>query len=331
METDMIPALDTDAQTRVTAWHKSLTGKISITLLTNRRTESSAFSALAGQLTGLAPNLEIKQEKKETGLPGFVLASNILFHAFPMEKELPVFLNGLLQISTPQTAPPNTPNNAPGRIDIPVRLRLYIALACPHCPGMVEKLIPLALQNPNIFLEIIDGSLFPDIAQKDNVMAAPCLIWDDNLRWTGDVHSDEIIEMITQKDPSQLSPATLQTVLEQGDAAWITRQMIEKQAIFDGFTALLLHDTWSVRLGAMVVVEELAQEDAGLAKTLTLPLISAFDNSDIPVQGDILYALGESGDRETLAWIRKQLFRFSHPDLKDAAEDAIDTLAGKHE
>jgi len=157
----------------------------------------------------------------------------------------------------------------------------------------------------------------------------PCLILDDDFRWTGKVSAEEIVTMITSRDPSQLSARTLKTILEQGDAAWITRQMIKKKKIFDGFITLLVHDTWSVRLGALVVVEELVETDPGLAASLCPLLISLFDTKDIPIQGDILYALGEAGDTQTQRWLEKKQPELVHQDLVDAATEALDSLKSK--
>ncbi len=330
-----MPVFDTASQHRIETWNQILKEKISIKLVTTNHPEDIQFATIADQLTSHAPNLTITSEQREKGLPGFVIAENIFFNAFPLEKELPAFLSTLSLLAHKYI---NLPGQLPtdqllidlGKINIPVRLKLYIALQCPHCPGMVNTLVPLALENPNVILEIIDGSLFRDMAQKDNIMAAPCLILDDGFRWTGSVSAEEILKMCIHRDPSQLSAATLQTILEQGDASWITQQMIQADEIFDGFISLFLHETWSVRLGAMVIVEELAESAPPLANRLCSPLMSAYKTKDVPIRGDILYALGEAGPPETMDWIKTQLISLEHPDLVDAANEALETLEERH-
>jgi hypothetical protein len=55
--------------------------------------------------------------------------------------------------------------------------------------------------------------------------------------------------------------------------------------------------------------------------------MKAFDDvSDISIQGDILYALGEVGDQATRAWIEKKVSDLTHPDLKDAAQEALSAI-----
>jgi cell division septation protein DedD len=96
--------------------------------------------------------------------------------------------------------------------------------------------------------------------------------------------------------------------------------------LFKGFAGLLFHDTWSVRLGAMVVVETLAEEAPALCTDLEKILIDAFSSKDVPVQGDILYALGEIGTPDTRDWIAAHQAALAHEDLKDAAQDAIQSI-----
>jgi hypothetical protein len=143
------------------------------------------------------------------------------------------------------------------------------------------------------------------------------------------VAAEEVLSMITQRDVSQLGAKTLKTILEQGDANWISQEMIQAGTIFLGFVPLLLYDTWSVRLGAMVVVESLAEKKQELALKLCSPLIQAFDHSDIPVQGDILYALGETGNLETKRWVEKRIRNLENEDLKEAVQDAIDSITSR--
>ncbi len=340
-----MPIFDHRAESLIRDWDQNHTNQVNtksckseptrIKLITTQHSESNQFSAIAQKLAQMSSSLVIDSEKGENDLPGLLLNENIMYSAFPLDRELEPFLEALEQLNgKPLQASTHTLSKATrkalGTIDVQVTLKLYIALQCPHCPEVVRTLIPMALHCSNISLHIIDGSLFPKTAQKDSVMSAPCLILDDDFRWTGKVSADEIVNTIKNRDPSQLSMDTLKTVLEQGDASWITKKMIKKQSIFDAFIKLMLHETWSVRLGAMVIVEELAESDPKLASQLCPILISKFDENDITIQGDILYALGESGTKETRDWIRQKLSQLDHQDLIDTAEEAMEILESKY-
>jgi hypothetical protein len=330
-----MPIFDPQSKALIQNWDQTIEKQIKIKLITTDHAEDNQFVNFIDQLANMTSHLVIESKKGEKNLPGFLLKENITYSALPLGKELEPFLEALSQINGKHNMLSIPPLSKPIRqtldkIDIPVRLKLYIALECPHCPNVVRTVIPLALNCSNINLHIIDGSLFPETAQKDIVMSAPCLILDDDFRWTGSVPAQEIVKMITSRDPSQLSAETLKTILEQGDASWIAQQMIKKKKIFDGFIKLLLNETWSVRLGAMVIVEELVETEPDLAALLCPSLIDLFDGKEIPIQGDILYALGEAGDRKTEEWIKKKLPRLVRQDLIDAATEALESLKSKN-
>ncbi|MCK5835904.1 MAG: thioredoxin family protein [Desulfobacula sp.] len=330
-----MPIFDATSKTVILNWDQTMKSPIKIKRIDTDHAENNQFINFTNQIQNTTSHLIIDSEKQKKDLPGFLIKENIFYSALPLEKELDPFLEILSQINSRQSAVTESAlsdslRQLLDRLDIPVHLTLYIALQCPHCPAVVRTVIPLALYCSNIHLHIIDGSLFPETAQKDAVMSAPCLILEDDFRWTGSVSADEIVKMITSRDPAHLSTGTLKTILEQGDADWIARQMIEKNDIFDAFINLLLHETWSVRLGAMVVVEMLAETNPELAARICPLLIHQFHGKDIPIQGDILYALGEAGDRETMEWIQNKRIEFDHTDLIDAAEEALETLTSKN-
>ncbi len=308
---------------KICAWAEKQTHTQKLFLSRTSHPEQADFDAFARELVRLAPCLKIQSSAQKTALPAIFIADNILLSALPLEKELAPFLEALTYLAGPLPPLADHIQDKLNLLDHPCRLMLFIALQCPHCPDMVRTLIPLAAHAKKNFLHIIDGSLFPEAARKHKVLSAPCLILNQDFRWTGQTSQKEILDMMIQPDPSQLGPDTLKNILEQGDARWICQQMIQAGHVFDGFAALLLHSTWSVRLGAMVAVEILAEEAPDLAAQLSPLLIQAFGDQEVPVQGDILYMLGEVGTRETKAWIQKILPGLVHPDLKEAARDAL--------
>jgi len=314
--------MDNATKERIKSW--APLGRPILDIAETKHPEQKRFETFARQWQEISDSISWKTGSQPAALPGFFLKDNILYSALPLERELSPFLNGLDSLDKPY--PDDGLLKALNNIEAPCRMTLYIALQCPHCPGMVERLLPLAAACENIHLHIIDGSLFPEKAQADKVMSAPCLILNDDTRWTGAVAEEEILDMILNKESMALDTKALKTILEDGRAEWITGRMLSSNQLFKGFSGLLLHETWSVRLGAMVVVEGLAEQAPDLCAQLEKILIETFSTRDVPVQGDILYALGEIGTPDTRAWITAQREILYHEDLKDAAEDAIQSI-----
>ncbi len=319
--------MDNTTKERIRAW--TPLGRPALSIADTEHPEQKRFEAFARQWQEISASISWIDSRQPADLPGFFLKNNILYSALPLEHELSPFLKSLDALGKPE--PADGIQKILNHIEVPCRLTLYIALQCPHCPGMVERLIPLAGACEKIHLHIIDGSLFPEKARKDKVMSAPCLILDDDTRWTGAVAEEEIVDMIVNKESMDLDTMALKTILEDGRAKWITEQMLGSNRLFKGFSGLLLHETWSVRLGAMVVVEALAEKAPALCADLEKILIGAFSSQDVPVQGDILYALGEIGTPATRDWIAAQKETLSHTDLKDAADEAIQSIKDRFE
>ncbi len=272
----------------------------------------------------------IDSKEDEAKLPGIKLLDNIIFSSVPLEMELPPFLETLSWINNeikPELSEKVQANL--NRIEIPVSLKLYVAQQCPHCPDVVRTVIPLALACPYIFVTIVDGTIFTDEAGRDNVMSAPCLILDQDFRWTGAVSPEEITGMIADRDPSKLSTHSLKMILEDGKADWISDKIKEYGKMFPGFIGLVTHEIWSVRLGAMVVLEELAESAPELALSIVPELLERFHDFDLTVQGDILYALGEAGDLKVKADIRELMKKIHNSELHEAAQEAVESIESR--
>ncbi|SLM28809.1 putative HAD family hydrolase [Desulfamplus magnetovallimortis] len=314
--------LDNNEKNEITQWaasnHKN---RLKITLATPEHEQTPFFEAFCNALEEASPDIDIKINKDSNlKLPAIILNENITFHAVPRGK----IFSSFIAPPSPSFSPRTIENI--NKIEIPVELKLYIANMCPHCPGVVSTILPLAAASKHINLSIIDGTLFVDQASKDNVMSAPCLILDNDFRWTGSVTQEEVTDMIANRDISSLSTSSLRSILEEGKAELIAAEMTKQNIIFPGFTGLLLHEIWSVRLGAMVVVEELAEKNPDLALKICPKLLQHFDDSDIPTKGDILYALGESGDLSVKDKIVKLMTKITIPDLIEAAQEAIEAI-----
>ncbi|MBF0572490.1 MAG: thioredoxin family protein [Desulfamplus sp.] len=227
-------------------------------------------------------------------------------------------------------------------VKIPVEIKLYVANQCPHCPSVVRTLTTLAAACPNIYLKIIDGTFAADEAAEDKIMSVPCLILDGGVRLAGNIDLEQLIDIIIHtiinNNPSSLTTSSLKTILEDGKADWIITKMLEHNTIFEGFIGLITHKTWSVRLGAMVVLEEIAQKAPELALTIAPELLKLFneenssEEGDITTQGDILYALGEIGNPSVQDDIDKLIEhkKIINEDVLEAAHAAVESIKSRY-
>jgi hypothetical protein len=278
----------------------------------------------------LTPLLKAKKDSDDPfQAPALIIGrhQNIAYQAVPAGKELAPFLQAMTMAAEETVGLSRELDTQLQRIEVPVQLKLYIALQCPHCPLVVQRMLPLASASPMIRLTVIDAQLFEEKARADQIRSVPTLILDDALRWTGQVDVDEILKLCIERDPSAMSPASLRQILDAGDAARAAAMMRQQGKVFPALVELLIHPRWSVRLGAMVTVEYLADETPALAAELADALWSRFHDLTEQVQGDVLHVIGLSRTASARAYLEKVMSGDYPVEVKEAAEEALEEIA----
>ena len=279
-------------------------------------------------ICGFFPGIILKIEKEEQGIPAIHVGENISYHAIPEGAELALFLKAVSGISNNAPSSLFSRTIDPATLPLPARLKIFIAPHCPFCPAQVEPLIALACQVKSIHLEVIDGTMFQEMSEKYKVQSAPTVILDDRVTWTGKTPFQEILSMIRDRDPASMGPKTLEGILQKGEAFQLAAMMIEQEKIFPALIELMIKAIWSVRLGAMVVFEALAEEAPSLGREAIRLLFARLPEvTDPKAKGDIVYLAGLCGDGTLLPILEKMMGEANMDDeLQEAIQEAITTI-----
>jgi glutaredoxin len=313
-------------QRLIRKWIASQGDLPTITLALDENQDSASLSDFCNRLQAVSPDLKIKKDRDEPfTAPALIIGhhQNIAYQAVPEGKVLEPFLAALSN-SAPVEPAAGSYQERLEQIKHPLQLRLYIARQCPHCPKAVGALLPLAASSPLVRLAIIDAQLFTEKAEADQVRSVPTLIMDDRFRWTGNVDVAEILKLGVERDPAGMSADSLRQILESGEAAHAAAMMVEQNEIFPALMELLIHPRWSVRLGAMVTVEYLADEAPGLAADLALSLWQRFENLPAQVQGDVVHVLSISRSPSAHAYLQAIVKGAYDQDVVEAAREALE-------
>ena len=304
-----------------------LSGNITIGLIESEHAHYDVFKEFCDNLSHLVPGVKIKKEGDSTREPPQIVIGNRLrYQTIPSGHELQPFLEALTAISSD---PPSVDESAKALLAedrLPAALTLFIAPQCTFCPAVVRRLIPLPLIDDKTQLVIIDGNLFPDMSDTHKISAVPTLLIDDEFRWTGSVPLEEIIATINTRDPMSLGAVSLENMLKEGQAGQLAAMMLEDKKIIPAFYDLLIHEKWHLRLGAMVAMEEIADQNPALASEVAGILWQQFYELSDQVKGDILYILGEIKDRRARSWLEEVLTGDHNEEVKEAAQEAIDKM-----
>ena len=317
-----------EEQTRIRQFNETLGETMSLQVYLPDDARAEQLNAFCKRLTKLAPKISISDAIDADGdLPALLIGSNLIYHAVPSGPELEPFLMALSHLNANHS---EFDASSIGDLEniLPAELKMYIAPTCPFCPGILQQLVPLPFMVPSIRLTVTDGMLFSELAEQDDIRSVPTVILDDAFRWSGQMNQSEIIEALTHRNPSNLKRSTLQHLLldEEEGAYRLAAMMNSQRMIFPAFFDLLLDETFTTRLAAMVVMETLTEENPGLAGTALNPLMERFDAVVDPVKGDLLYILGELKSDQAVPFIEKVLEGDYAEEVKESAREALEEL-----
>ncbi|MGD8524435.1 MAG: thioredoxin family protein [Desulfobacterales bacterium] len=300
---------------------------IKLTLFETEHEKNKAFVFFCEKLSQLVPQIQfVKADGDFQSAPMIGIGNGIRYQAIPTGTELEPFLEALAFNDSSAINIPKLLQKSVCDIEIPAVLTIYVAPQCKFCPEMVRQLIPLPELNRNIKLIIIDCTQFPELMQQYKIQSVPTLFLDDHFHWTGSVNLEELIGMMKDRDPSLLGAVSQEMILKEGNAAQLAQMMLEENIIFPAFYDVLTHDKWSVRLGAMVVMEEITRQQPALAAQAIKPLWERFFEVSDQVKGDILYIFGEIGESQALAKLKSVLSGKFGKEVKEAAEEALQKI-----
>jgi Thioredoxin domain len=285
---------------------------------------SAELSRFCEQLTRLLPQISVVQESgPDAGYPHILLPGRARYQGVPKKNELDPFLDELAGRIPPLA---DDLRVRLATMELPAALDLYVTPQCRHCPQVVRRLVSLAQANRFIQLTIVDAALFPEPANLQRIRSVPTVVLDAQFRWTGGIGMDELVAVLSTRDPASLGPDSLEMMLKEGLARRIAEMMAERNTVFPALLELLCHLTWPVRLGAMVAMEELGVLRPGLARQALDPLWERFENVIDQVKGDFIYLVGELGDEAQLPKLDAVRRSDAAADVKEAVDEAVAKL-----
>jgi hypothetical protein len=312
---------------QILSFKHRLSRGITIGILDSKHKSSKVFYEFCDALTNLVPQIQIiKEEGTPQQPPQIIIGDGLRYQAVPSGHELPPFLDAIAALDSNSLEIPEHIKKRLQKDHLPATLTVFIAPQCKFCPQVLRQLIPLPMVDGKIQLIIIDGTLFPEIAQIHNIQAVPTILLDDRFRWTGSIPFDEIVNTIDTRDPASLGASSLESILKEGRADHLADMMLASQKIYPAFYDLLTHDKWPVRLGAMVVMESIAAKNPAVAFQAVNSLWDRFDGAPTQVKGDILYLFGEIGNPGTISWLERVLAGGFDREVKEAAQEALEKI-----
>jgi len=120
----------------------------------------------------------------------------VRIYGIPFGYELQTFIEAIINVSKGTTDLSEKTKAVLKEVKAPVKIKVFVTLTCPHCPGAAAIAHKLAIEFDLIKADVIEGSEFPDLALKYNVIGVPKVIINDKVDFVGEFNEDLFAEHV---------------------------------------------------------------------------------------------------------------------------------------
>ena len=206
--------LDANMKTQLAAYLERLRQPIELVASPDSSDAARQMLALLQDIAALSDKVSIREDGSATRKPSFSVGrpgeqARISFAGVPMGHEFTSLILALLQVGG---HPPKTDASViEGIRAIPGKFHFetFISLSCHNCPDVVQALNLMAVTNPGISHEMVDGGLFQDEVSERQLMGVPTVFLNGEQFGQGRMALEEIIARIdsgaTRREAEKIS------------------------------------------------------------------------------------------------------------------------------
>jgi len=193
--------LDTNIKTQLRAYLEKIQHPIELVTTLDASSKAQEMLALVQDIAELSGKVSVRQDGDSPRKPSFTVgrpgeAARISFAGIPMGHEFTSLILALLQTGGhPPKAEASVIDNIraiPGQF----RFETFISLSCHNCPDVVQALNLMAVLNPGISHQMVDGALFQDEVTERQIMGVPTVFLNGEQFGQGRMTLEEIIGKI---------------------------------------------------------------------------------------------------------------------------------------
>ena len=193
--------LDTNIKTQLRAYLEKIQHPIELVTTLDASSKAQEMLALVQDIAELSGKVSVRQDGDSPRKPSFTVgrpgeAARISFAGIPMGHEFTSLILALLQTGGhPPKAEASVIDNIraiPGQF----RFETFISLSCHNCPDVVQALNLMAVLNPGVSHQMVDGALFQNEVTERQIMGVPTVFLNGEQFGQGRMTLEEIIGKI---------------------------------------------------------------------------------------------------------------------------------------
>jgi glutaredoxin-like protein len=120
----------------------------------------------------------------------------VRIYGIPYGYELQTLIEAVINVSRGRTDLSKETKKILADVKTPVHIQVFVSLTCHHCPVAAAVAHKLAVENDLIQADVIDGTEFPQLAQKYSVTGVPKVIINEKTEFVGAFNEDLFAEHV---------------------------------------------------------------------------------------------------------------------------------------
>ena len=206
----------------------------------------------------------------------------------------------------------------------PVEIVVFTAEGCPNCPHTVRAASALAAANSMVSVTVVDASENAELASRYQVRSVPTAVVNGDLTIIGVVTQEELAHRLVELQGPRAEDSIFISLVKSGRLADATSRLIDGRGI-PAFADLWNESTLEGRIGLSLSAQNAVEEEPGSLDALVELILPSLETDDAARRGDTADLLGAIG-HQTAKPALERLLDDSHPDVAEAAEDALASI-----
>ncbi|MGB0413337.1 MAG: alkyl hydroperoxide reductase subunit F [Coraliomargarita sp.] len=199
--------LDKNILQTLSEYTKNMSRSVELRLYAGAHAKRAELIEMLQGVASVSPKISFREYEDDTitvreGLTFELVVdeqqSGVLFSGVPGGHEFNSFVLALLQAGGSAIRLDEGLQAQIKAINEDLMFETFISLDCHVCPDVVQTLNQLALLNPRITNEMIDGGLHQDLANERKIQGVPTVFLNKQPFSSGEINAAQIIEKITK-------------------------------------------------------------------------------------------------------------------------------------
>jgi alkyl hydroperoxide reductase subunit F len=212
--------LDEGIATQLRQVFGALSARYTLVVANGKDPKQAELVELAESLCETSPKLETRVEGEvEKGVSLSLVRdgkpTGVVFRGVPGGHEFTSLVLAILNADGKGKLPDEGIRERVKALKGPARLRTYVALSCTNCPDVVQALNLIALINPQLTHEMIDGELHQEEVEQLGIQGVPSVFAGDELVHVGKGSFAELVEVLENKLGRVEAPASSEPKVAQ--------------------------------------------------------------------------------------------------------------------